>query len=140
FPFTPMVGSNRSGDGNMRNPDRPSVNPYFQGPVILESPNRWFDPNAFVLPTPGTFGNLGRGVLTGPGLATVDMSLFKTTSLSERTALQFRAEFFNLFNRSNFGAPNAIVFSGGAVSSSAGLITSTTTTSRQIQFGLKLIF
>ena len=140
FPFTPQVGSNRSGDGNVRNPDRPSVNPSFAGPVLLESPNRWFNPNAFVLPTPGTYGNLGRGVFTGPGLATVDLSLFKTTALSERVSLQFRAESFNLFNRSNFGAPNPIVFSGGAVNSSAGLITNTTTMSRQIQFGLKLIF
>ena len=140
FPFTPLVGSNRSGDGNVRNPDRPSVNPSFAGPVVLESPNRWFNPNAFVLPTPGTFGNLGRGVLTGPGLATVDLSLFKNAALSERVSLQFRAESFNLFNRPNFGPPNSIVFSAGAVNSSAGIITSTTTTSRQIQFGLKLIF
>ena len=141
FPFTPQTGSNRSGDGNVRNPDRPSVNPSFIGPVLLESPNRWFDPNAFVLPAPGTFGNLGRGVFNGPGLATVDLSLFKTTSLSERTTLQFRAEAFNLFNRSNFGPPSANVFtSGGAIRSTTGLITTTATMSRQIQLGLKLVF
>jgi hypothetical protein len=54
--------------------------------------------------------------------------------------LQFRAEVFNVLNRANFGTPNAIVFANGAISSSAGLITATATTSRQIQFGLKLIF
>src|SRR5579862_61284 len=140
FPFTPQVGSNRSGDGDTRNPDRPNVNTSFSGPIILSSPNQWFNPAAFSLPTPGTYGNLGRGVYTGPGLADLDVSLFKTTAIAERTSLQFRAEFFNALNRANFGTPNAIVFSGTNVSSTAGLITTTTTTSRQIQFGLKLIF
>jgi hypothetical protein len=140
FPFTPQTGSNRSGDGDTRNPDRPSLNPNFAGPVVLGKQTQWFDPNAFVLPVPGTWGNLGRGTYRGPGLATIDLSLFKDTAISERTTLQFRAECFNLQNRANFGAPNAIVFSGGTISPSAGLITSTTTTSRQLQFGLKLIF
>jgi hypothetical protein len=66
--------------------------------------------------------------------------LFKTTSIAEQIRLQFRAEFFNTFNRSNFGTPNPTVFSGTTVSASAGLITTTATTSRQIQFGLKLVF
>jgi hypothetical protein len=140
FPFTPQIGSNRSGDGDTRNPDRPSLNPAFTGPVVLGSPNQWFNPDAFILPTPGTYGDLGRGVYSGPGLADVDFSLFKNTAITERTNLQFRAEFFNLLNRANFGTPNATVFSGTSISPSAGLITTTATTSRQIQFGLKLIF
>lgn len=140
FPFTPQVGSNRSGDGDTRNPDRPNLNPSFSGPVVLGSPNEWFNPNAFVLPTPGTYGDLGRGVYDGPGLADLDVSLFKNTHLSERVNLQFRAEFFNVLNHANFGTPNATVFSGTAISASAGLITATATTSRQIQFGLKMIF
>jgi hypothetical protein len=140
FPLTPTVGANRSGDGNTRNPDRPNLNPSFTGPLILGQPNRWFDPSAFALPTVGTYGNLGRGVLRGPGLSSVDVSAFKNFALTERTSLQFRAEFFNALNRSNFGNVNPVVFAGAAVSGSAGLITTTTTTSRQIQFGLKLIF
>jgi hypothetical protein len=140
FPFTPQVGSNRSGDGDTRNPDRPSLNPSFSGPIVLGSPNQWFNPNAFALPAAGTWGTLGRGTFTGPGLADVDVSLFKNTAVAEKATLQFRAEFFNLLNHANFGPPNATVFSGGAVSASAGLITATATTSRQIQFGLKLIF
>ncbi len=140
FPFTPEIGSNRSGDGDTRNPDRPSLNPAFSGPVTLGSPNQWFNPNAFVRPAAGTWGNLGRGVLTGPGLADLDASLFKDVSLTEQFRLQFRAEFFNALNHTNLGAPNAITFSGINISPSAGLITSTATTSRQIQFGLKLIF
>lgn len=140
FPFTPQAGSNRSGDGDTRNPDRPSLNPAFTGPVIIGSPNGWFNPNAFVLPAAGTYGNLGRGTFYGPGLADLDTSLFKTFPITERASLQFRAEFFNTLNHANFGTPNATVFSGTAYSPSAGIITSTATTSRQIQFGLKLIF
>ncbi|HEY1947741.1 MAG TPA: carboxypeptidase-like regulatory domain-containing protein [Bryobacteraceae bacterium] len=140
FPFTPQAGSNVSGDGDTRNPDRPNVNPAFTGPVVLGNQTRWFNPNAFLLPTPGTYGNLGRGVYRGPGLATVDLSLFKTIKIQERASLEIRAECFNIENRPNFGTPNAIVFSGGGISPSAGLITSTVTTSRQLQFGMKLIF
>jgi hypothetical protein len=140
FPFTPLVGSNLSGDGDIRNPDRVSLNPSFTGSVLTGNPNQWFNPNAFILPTPGTYGNIGRGTLTGPGLADVDLSLFKNTAVSEKASVQFRAEFFNVFNRSNFGPPNTTVFSSGAISPSAGLITTTATFPRQVQFGLKLIF
>ena len=140
FPFTPTIGANRSANGDTRNPDRPDFNPSFSGNIINGDPNRWFNPNAFSLPTVGTFGNAGRGILRGPGLATVDMSVMKNTRLTERFTLQFRAEAFNLLNRANFGTPNPIVFSGTAFSASAGLITSTTTSSRQLQGGLKLIF
>lgn len=138
--MTPQIGSNRSGDGDTRNPDRPNLNPSFSGPVVTGNPNQWFNPNAFILPTAGTYGNSGRGTLVGPGLADADVSLFKTTRLTERVSLQIRAEFFNVLNHSNFATPNATVFSGTSISGSAGLITATATTSRQIQFGMKLIF
>jgi len=140
FPFTPVIGANRSGDGDTRNPDRPSLNPSFTGPIVLGNQGQWFNPNAFVLPAIGTYGNLGRGVFNGPGLAEVDLSVFKNTSITERATLQFRAEFFNILNHVNLGTPNATVFSGGAINASAGLITTLATTPRQIQFGLKLIF
>jgi hypothetical protein len=140
FPFTPLIGSNRSGDGDTRNPDRPSLNPNFSGPILLNNPNQWYNPNAFVLPAVGTYGSLGRGTFVGPGLAELDASLFKNTAVSERISLQFRAEFFNVLNHANFDTPNTTVFSSGAISASAGLVTATSTTSRQIQLGLKLIF
>jgi hypothetical protein len=141
FPFTPQVGSNRSGDGDTRNPDRPNLNPNFTGPIVTGNPNQWFNPAAFVAPAFGTYGNLGRGTFRGPGLAALDMSLFKDFAVVERMHLQFRAEMFNVLNHANFAAPNAIVFSTPpTVSPSAGLITSTVTQSRQMQFGLKLIF
>jgi hypothetical protein len=140
FPFTPQLGSNRSGDGDTRNPDRPSYNASFSGPIISGTPNQWFNPNAYTVPAVGTWGNVGRGTLTGPGLADLDASLFRNFKLREKTTLEFRAEFFNVLNHTNFGTPNATVFSGTSISPSAGLITTTATTSRQIQFGLKLMF
>jgi hypothetical protein len=140
FPFTPVIGSNRSGDGDTRNPDRPSLSSSFSGPVVTGQVDQWFNPNAFVLPAAGTYGNLGRGVFDGPGMAEMDVSLFKNTSLSERTSLQFRAEFFNVINHPNLGPPNATVFSSGTTNASAGLITTLANTPRQIQFGLKLMF
>jgi hypothetical protein len=140
FPFTPQLSYNPSNTGDTRNPVRPFVNPAFTGPVIRGTPNQWFNPAAFLAPpnSSGFYGNLGRDTLQGPGLATWDFSLMKDTRIREGLNLQFRAEFFNILNRANFNSPNAIVFTPTGVSPTAGLITSTATTSRQIQLGLKL--
>ncbi len=142
FPFTPQLGFNPTNNGDSRNPIRPSWNPSFAGPLILGGPDQYFNPNAFILPASGTYGNTGRDVLIGPGLAELDASLLKNTAISERVNLQFRAEFFNLLNRANFATPNPVVFSsaGTIPSPTAGVITATSTTSRQIQFGLKLLW
>jgi Carboxypeptidase regulatory-like domain len=142
FPFTPQLSYNPSNNGDSRNPVRPFVNPAFSGPVILGNPNQWFNPTAFLAPpnASGFYGNLGRDTLPGPGLATWDLSFLKDTRIHERLNLQFRAEFFNLLNRANFNTPNAVTFTPTGVSPTAGLITGTSTTSRQIQFGLKLLW
>lgn len=142
LPFTPQLGFNPTNNGDSRNPIRPSWNPAFSGPIVLGGPNQYFNPNAFILPPTGTYGNVGRDILYGPGLATTDLSLAKNTAISEQLRLQFRAEFFNVFNRANFGSPNAVVFGSASATPSptAGVITSTSTTSRQIQFGLKLLW
>jgi hypothetical protein len=142
FPFTPQLGFNPSNNGDSRNPVRPSWNPSFTGPVILGGPNQYFNPNAFIVPVSGTYGNVGRNTLTGPGLAELDLSASKNTRLSERFNLQFRAEFFNILNHANFGTPNPVVFSSASTvpAPTAGVITYTASTSRQIQFGLKLLF
>jgi hypothetical protein len=145
FPFSPQLSYNPSNNGDTRNPVRPFANPAFSGPVITGSPNKWFDANAFVAPsnTPangGFYGNVGRDTLVGPGLATWDFSALKDTRITERLDVQFRAEIFNLLNRSNFNLPNAVVFTPSGVSPTAGAITSTSTTSRQVQFGLKLLW
>jgi hypothetical protein len=145
FPFTPQAGSNASGTGDTDNPDVPNLNPNFKGPVILgvdgfKKTGRYFDPGAFSLPLSGTFGNVSRGSFIGPSMTTIDTSLFKKITISEQVNLQFRAEAFNLLNHANFAEPNAVVFSGNNISSSAGVITATSTSSRQIQFALKLMF
>jgi hypothetical protein len=142
LPFSPQLGFNPTNDGNSRNPIRPSWNQAFAGKVILGGPDKYYDPNAFAVPLNGTYGDAGRDVLEGPGLSEFDLSLAKRIPVSERVALQLRGEFFNIFNRTNFNSPNPIVFTGatGGPSPTAGVITSTTTTSRQIQFGLKLLW
>ncbi len=142
FPFTPQLSFNPSNNGDTRNPVRPSRNPDFTGNVILGGPNRYFNPDAFIVPPNGTYGNVGRDTFIGPGLATFDFSLLKDTRITEKLGLQFRAEFFNILNRANFNTPNLIAFTSatGTPSPTAGVITSTSTTSRQIQFGLKLIW
>jgi hypothetical protein len=148
FPFTPQLSYNPSNNGDTRNPVRPYVNPNFHGPVILGKPGQWFDPRAFLQPpvpsktnpVPGFYGNLGRDTLIGPGLATWDFSAIKQTYLGERLNLQFRAEIFNLLNRANFNTPNLIVFTPSGLSGTAGAISSTSTTARQVQFGLKVIW
>ena len=140
FPFTPQLSYNPSNNGDTKNPVRPFVNPAFTGPVIIGSPNQWFNPAAFLAPpnASGFYGNLGRDTLIGPGLATWDLSAIKDTRIHERLSLQFRAEFFNILNHANFNTPNAVVFTPSGTSPTAGVITSTSTTSRQIQFALKL--
>lgn len=110
-------------------------------PNVVGSPNvsnptteRWFNTAAFTFPTPGTFGNAGRNVLDGPGYQNVNASLVKNTRLTERFNLQFRAEFFNLFNHPNFNLPDNFLGSPtfGVISSARE--------PRHIQFGLKLLF
>jgi Carboxypeptidase regulatory-like domain len=142
LPFTAQLGYNPSNNGDSRNPVRPSYNPAFTGPIILGGPNQYFNPNAFTTPANGTYGNVGRDTLIGPGIATLDASLLKVLPISERIKLQFRAEFFNALNRANFNTPNPLVFgsAGSLPLSTAGVITSTSTTSRQIQFGVKLLW
>ena len=88
-------------------------------------------------------GNEGRNVVVGPGLVNFDFSVFKNTYVKEKFNVQFRAEIFNLFNHTNFAAPidNSVLFDQtGAPVPGAGRIDSTAASSRQIQFGLKLIW
>ncbi len=109
-----------------------------------------FDPSAFQLEAPGIFGNLSRNTLTAIGVRELDMGIVKSTRITERTALQLRAEAFNLTNHTNLGFPSAALYTGSTASTSgvisgtpnatAGQITSTATTSRQIQLSAKFTF
>lgn len=103
-------------------------------PVIGDS-TRWYDDSGFAVPPDRTIGDLGRNTVIGPGIANLDFSLIKNTSLTEQVDVSFRAEFFNILNRTNLGVPATTVFRGNS-----GLISGTTTNNRQIQFGLRFEF
>ncbi|MDA2935567.1 hypothetical protein MYX82_14715, partial [Acidobacteria bacterium AH-259-D05] len=116
-------------------------------------PSQYYDPTAFFIQPKGTYGNVARNTLIGPGLATVDFSLMKETDLGENVNMQFRAEFFNIFNRTNFGTRGmglnvfnrvTVDANGNPTSSrvngTAGRIVQTSADNRQIQFALRFIF
>ena len=142
LPFTPQLGYNPTGNGDSRNPVRPSWNPAFSGSLYPHTPGQWFNANAFLPPAAGFYGNVQRNSLTGPNATQLDLAAIKEVPLEPQVRLQFRADFFNILNHTNFQIPNEIVYAAatGGISPTAGLITATSTTSRQIQFGARLAF
>jgi outer membrane receptor protein involved in Fe transport len=145
-PFTVRLGFNRSGNLNTTGfsmNERPDLKPGFSSNPVLGGPDRYWDINAFALPAAGTRGNLGRNTLTGPGLINVDLSLIKSFALPSSKTLQARLEAFNVLNRPNFAVPSgriAFTNAAGDVAPNWGRITSTVTTSRQVQLGMKYLF
>jgi outer membrane receptor protein involved in Fe transport len=145
-PFTVRLGFNRSGNLNTTGfsmNERPDLQPGFSSNPVLGGPDRYWDINAFALPAPNTRGNLGRNTLVGPGLVNADLSMVKSLPLDRAQSLQIRLEAFNVFNRPNFAVPSgriAFTNAAGDVAPNWGRITSTVTTSRQIQLGLKYAF
>jgi hypothetical protein len=97
----------------------------------------WFNPSAYTIPALYQYGNAGRNSLRGPGLFTADWSFGKAFPIRERMSLTFRAELFNVFNRTNLANPNGAVDAGAG---SAGVITSLSNPMRQTQLGLRLAF
>ena len=153
-PLTVFVQTNRSRSqwNPSRGPgigqDRPSYAPGY-GPdnAVLGRVDQWFDPAAFVLQPAGTFGNTGRGDFTGPNLRTLDLSLMKTARwgvLGSGGRLEFRIEGFNILNRANFGVPELRAFAGTRdgepALSTFGRITTTVTSARQVQVGVRAVF
>ena len=140
FPTRSQCCSSNGSSGSVIT-ERPDLLPGKNNNPILGGPDKYFDPSVFVNPTPGFYGNTGRNTLVGPGIVNFDMSLIKNTAIREGMNFQFRAEFFNLFNRANFSTPaNQIFDSRGRFRGNAGQITRTDTSSRQIQLALKLVF
>jgi hypothetical protein len=141
-PYTPTVDGNPS--NNIDNHDRPNVVPGVSFYPAHKSVNQWTNPAAFSLPAPYTFGNAGRNILTGPGLADWDFSLIRNFKLGESKTLQFRAEMFNIFNRPNFALPNTDWNSasfgviGNTVQPIAGQASGGPGDPREIQFALRL--
>jgi outer membrane receptor protein involved in Fe transport len=123
-------------------------------PIDPQNPNRYFDPSSFALPfdparrqepNVGFIGNLGRNTLIGPGLATVDLMFakdFRGARVSKEFDIQFRAEVFNLLNRANFSIPSVteIFNPDGTVRGDVGRITSTRTSARQAQLGIRIVW
>ena len=138
-PFSPIIAVTDT-KGSLEAFNRPN---YVAGvPIYLANPSpaQWVNPKAFLQQATG-FGNVGRNTLTSPGFLNVDFSVDKTTAITEKVGLQFRAEVFNILNHPNFGQPiNSIT------ASNFGQITATRAargdlgSSRQIQLGIKLLF
>ena len=117
---------------------RPDVVPGVDPVPSDQGPDNWINPAAFTTPAFGEFGTLGRNTLRGPGLFNLDFSVSRKFPLNDARSLQFRAEFFNLTNHPNFGLPDPNF--SGQPTSTFGIIGSTVTPARQIQFGLRYDF
>jgi len=165
LPFTANLGSfDNSGILPIAFADRPNLKPGVNPCATTGDPERWFDPSIFTLPAMGQFGNSGRNTMCGPPLKNLDVALIKRIKLHDRANLQFRAEFFNVFNHPNFDVPintqgptgsggnGTAIFVGrrtpcdatsdslgcGLLAPDAGRIMRTVMTSRQIQLAVKL--
>jgi len=117
-----------------------TLRPDVTGPItIFGDVDRWFDTSVFT-PVP-RFGNLGRNVVIGPGFNNTDFSVIKNTKVGEGMLVQFRAEFFDLFNHANFGQPGNVVGTPtfGRVTNTR-FPTGESGSSRQVQFALKFVF
>lgn len=148
IPFTPLVDGDPDRDGSDDNAARPDLigDPNSGGPRTAE---QWYNLSAFAPPTVGFRGTAGRNIVSGPNFRTVDLSLNKSFALNEKLNLQFRAEAFNLLNRTNFDLPSnstdgsqVFSFSSGTFSplSTAGQITNIVGNARELQLALKLVF
>ncbi len=145
LPFTPQISGNILGQNSTLTVDYPNVVPGCKA----TNPGKvdYLNASCFTLPAPLTLGNARRNSLTGPGLFNVDTTFMKDTHIpriSETFDVQFQAQLFNVFNHTNFAPPlkgtTNIFNANGALLANAGQITSTVTTSRQIQFALKFIW
>ena len=149
LPFTAKVGGDPLGLKSAITfafPDR-LLGPGCDSPVHPGNATQYINTACFAFPNPGTrLGDAGRNTLIGPGLSNFDVSLFKNNRIariSETANVQFRAEMYNALNHANFAPPvstNTLFNSDGSRVSNAGLLTATSTTSRQLQFALKLIW
>jgi hypothetical protein len=138
IPFTPYIGFDHAGDLQADTVQRPDQ----VGPVrYTRTAAQWFDPSAFALPAPGTFGSARRNALRAPGVKVADIAVFKQVEIGA-ASLQVRIEAFNAFNWVNLGLPAATVLYNpdGTPFAGAGRITSTSTPGRQVQLGLRVTF
>lgn len=148
LPFSPLVSGDPLGLNSADPFDFPNrlTTPNCQGnPVNPQNKSHYIKTECFAFPNPGTMlGSAGRNSLTGPGIRDTDISLMKNNKVTERLNAQFRVDFFNIFNFVNYATPlkasTQLFNQAGAPIASAGTLTQTSTSSRQIQFAVKLIF
>jgi hypothetical protein len=150
LPFTTTIAGDPLGLNSSQPYDFPDrINaPGCANPVNPGNPTQYIRLSCFSAPTPATLlGDAGRNVARGPGLFDWDASLFKNIPIprfSDKLRIQFRTEVFNTFNHANFNPPtstNLQLFTQSLTPiASAGSLTSTSTTSRQLQFGLKVLW
>lgn len=147
LPFTPLISGDAAGENSSGTYDVPNrvIGPACTHLTNPGNPSQYINLACYSFPVPANLlGNAGRNSLIGPGLAELDYSVhrsFPVRLFSDATRLQFRAEMFNLSNRPNFEPPlpnNSLYNSKGAPLATAGVVTSTATTSRQIQLALRL--
>ena len=131
-PVNPLVVGNPA---NTTGPVRPDRLGDGRLPRDERNVDRWFDPAAFAVPAPFTYGNSGRNVLRGPGLVNLDFLIARNFHLKETMRLELRGEFFNLTNTAHFARPDATIGSP-----QAGTITATASPNRQVQIGLRFVF
>jgi hypothetical protein len=145
IPVSPIYTFDQDRDATTDNEQRPDWAPGVAGTSPV-STTQLFDPLVFVLPPPGSRGNVGRNVIDGPGLVTFDPAFVKSVFVdrTSKRAAQLRIEVFNAFNRANFAIPsvaNLTIFNSPTErNSTAGQITSTSTSARQVQLALRLTF
>jgi hypothetical protein len=134
-----FIRPDQVGDPNKAGPV--AANPGCTAPTQIHTTTNWFNPCAFAFPANGELGDASRTPVSGPGFVNTDFSAIKQFSLPwENMGLNFRVEFFNLFNHPQFALP--VPGSGYADINSTGFgaISSTVNNSRVLQFGLKLNF
>jgi outer membrane receptor protein involved in Fe transport len=129
--FTPVLGNNASLNSPITlRPDRTG-----SGKVSNPTRDLWFDPTAFTVPAPFTYGNSGRNILMSPGFAETDLSLAKAFRVTEGSSFRLQLDAFNAFNRTNLAAPNSTVDSA-----TAGQITGMVEFKRRLQIGAHFNF
>jgi hypothetical protein len=134
IPFTPVMGT-ADLSGSLAGSWRP--NRLASGSISNQSIDRWFDPSAFVQPSPYTFGNSGRDILRGAGFANWNASVaksFRISPLGENARVQIRCDFYDVLNHANFGQPNTSIGTPGA-----GVVSSSLT-NRNLQLGARFTF
>ena len=106
FPFTVLASSNTDFSGLNQFSDRVNLRPGVSHvPTDMSNPDHAFDPNVFEFPGAGSVGNVGRNTLIGPQFINEDFAVLKNFPITENRRVQFRAEFFNFFNHTNFKLP-----------------------------------